>query len=311
MDEFYKIAAAYFKEFEPRSAFPTLKSYHWYLWLLTLASFCYFAYQVFIENLPKSEKPYWSFFITEVLFLVTCALIGIYRFSHTVRTTSEQSDQKPIDRLSAAKRARLEKLFARPSWQFTEARAEIVKLRKLEKAYRSPIDQDLTETLGKLYDPKTKAKFLTFVASAFTLLIGLLSKSEGFDLIKLFKDEGTRSLILAVFQLIVVVLIASVATYVFFRQLLAVLPLIISSLFPALRSDQVVLDYLIRDLIKYQTMKPPVEEPPPQAPVPSEHLTPMTQSQTKSINYNNLLIAALAIQTAYAAWKSTKRRPPQ
>lgn len=307
MDEYYKIAAAYFKEFEPRSAFPTLKNYHWYLWLLTLASFLFFGHQVFIENLPTNQKPYWSFFICEILFLVTCGLIGFHRVRHTAHEVTEQSDQTLADRLGVAKRERLEKLFARPSWQFSEAREEIIKLRKLEKAYRSPLDQDLTETFGKLYDSKTKAKLLTFIASAFTFIIGLLSKSEGFDLVKLFKDDGTRTLIIAIGQLIVVVLLASVATYVFFRQLLTILPLIISSVVPWLRSDQVVLDYLIRDLIKYQTMKPAVEKPPTQSDPPALP----TQSQEKPNLDNKLLIIALAVQAAFSAWQATKRKPPR
>ena len=54
MDEYYKIAAAYFKEFEPRGAFPGLKSGHWYLWALSLAFFIYFGFQ--FNHLSSSQN---------------------------------------------------------------------------------------------------------------------------------------------------------------------------------------------------------------------------------------------------------------
>lgn len=310
MDEYYKLAATYFKEFEPRSAFPGLKTYHWYLWLLTLSSFFYFGYQVFFEELPAGHQPYWSFYISEVLFLVVCGLIGIDRFKHTVRTTSEESEHRPIDRLGIAKRARLEKLFGKPSWQFTEAVEGIAKLRKLERTYRSHIDQGLVESLGKLYSSKTQAKLLTLIASLLTLFIGLLSKSEGFSLTELLNNEGKRTLVIAIGKLLVVTLIASIATYFFFRQMLAILPLIISSLLPELRSDQIILDYVIRDLIKYQTMAPQAPLVQEQQP-PTPMQPPLLQAQTpiESKPYNGFLLAALAIQTAYTAWQSTKRQP--
>lgn len=312
MDEYYKLAAAYFKEFEPRSAFPGSKTYHWYLWLLTLSGFCFFGYQVFFAELPADHKPFWSFYISEVLFLVVCGLIGIYRFKHTVRTTSEESELRPIDRLGIAKCIRLEKLFGKPSWQFTEVVEGITKLRTLEKTFRSPVDQGLVEFMGKLYTPKTQAKLLTLIASLLTLFIGLLSKSEGFSFTELLNNEGTRTLIIAIGKLLVVTLIASIATYFFFRQMLAILPVIISSVLPVLRSDQVILDYVIRDLINYQTMAPQapiVQEQQPQAPIQPAQLQTKTSSEANP--YNGFLLAALVIQTAYTAWQSTKRKPPQ
>ncbi|MBB2776571.1 UNVERIFIED_ORG: hypothetical protein HNP28_001886 [Comamonas terrigena] len=213
MDEHYKLADAYFKEFEPRSAFPGLKNYHWYLWVLTLASFCYFAYQVFVEDLPTEFQPYWSFYISEVLFLVVCGLIGLYRFKHTVRTTSEESELRPIDRLAIAKRARLEKLFGKISWQFTEVVEGITNLRALEKKFRTPFDEGLVEFLERLYTPKTQAKLLALIASLLTLLIGLISKSEGFSLTELLTNEGKRNLVIAISKLILITLVASVAFY--------------------------------------------------------------------------------------------------
>lgn len=312
MDEYYKLADAYFKEFEPRSAFPGLKNYHWYLWVLTLASFCYFAYQVFVEDLPTEFQPYWSFYISEVLFLVVCGLIGLYRFKHTVRTTSEESELRPIDRLAIAKRARLEKLFGKTSWQFTEVVEGITNLRALEKKFRTPFDEGLVEFLESLYTPKTQAKLLALIASLLTLLIGLISKSEGFSLTELLTNEGKRNLVIAISKLILITLVASVAFYFFFRQMLAILPLIISSVLPILRSDQVILDYVIRDLIKYQTMAPQtalVEEPPLQPALQlAQH---QTGSPAEVKPFNGFLLTALVIHTAYTAWQASKHKPPR
>lgn len=312
MDEYYKLAAAYFKEFEPRSSFPGPKNYHWYLWVLTLASFCYFAYQVFFEDLPTEFQPYWSFYISEVLFLIVCALISVYRFKHTVRTTSEESELIPIDRLAIAKRARLEKLFSKPSWQFTEVVEGISNLRALAKKFRSPLDEGLVEFLEKLYTPKTQAKILALIASLLTLFIGLVSKSEGFSLTELLINDSQRALVIAIGNLILITLTASVVFYFFFRQMLAILPIIISSVLPALRSDQVILDYVIRDLIMYQTMPPPVPLMQEQLPQPSVQLAQQVKgSPVEAKPINGFLLAALAMHTAYTAWQASKHRPPK
>lgn len=261
MDEYYKLAAAYFKEFEPRSSFPGLKTYHWYLWSLSLVCFCYFTYVVFAVTLPAGEKTYWKMLVSEVVFLVSCGLISIYRFKKTVRATSEESDLKPFERLNLSKRAHLEKLLGRPAWQFMATAKEIMELRGLEKACRSPGDPALCELLTTIYDPGAKARLLTFITALLGLLVGVLGKSEGFNLLEALSDEGTWSLIKALAQLLVVIFFCSVAAYYAFRQLLEVLPLIFSSLFPNIRSNQTTLDYLIRDLIHFHRMEPPAPQP--------------------------------------------------
>lgn len=268
MDDYYKLAAAYFKEFEPRSSFPGLKTYHWYLWSLSLACFCYFAYVAFAFTLPAGEKTFWKMLVSEVVFLVSCGLIAFYRFKQTVRATSEESDLKPYERLNLSKRVHLEKLLGRPSWQFMTTAKEIMELRGLEKACRSPADPALGEILTKIYDPAAKARLLTFITALLGLLVGVLGKSDGFNLLEALSDEGTWSLIKALAQLLVVIFFCGVATYYAFRQLLEVLPLIFSSLFPNIRSNQTTLDYLIRDLIQLHRMEPPA--PPAAEPEPDE-----------------------------------------
>ncbi|MFD2755395.1 hypothetical protein [Comamonas terrae] len=312
MDEYYKLAATYFKEFEHRSTFPGLKTSHWYLCLLSFSCFVYFAYQTFIGELPPSEKPYWLLFISEILFLGTCWHIGIYRFKHTVRTTSEESDLKPIERLNIAKRIRLEQLFNRPSWQFAEVVEEIAKLRKLEATYRSVIDQSLVEWLERVFNPKALAVLLTLVASALTWFINWISKSDSFSLTGLLNDPSKLQLLTAISMLIAVTVFAIVATYVGLWQLFSIMPLIISAVIPVLRSDYVILNYLIRDLIRCQTMAPQtplMQEPTPQA--PTQHTAQQTGSPIDGKAFSGLVYAALAIHTAYTAWQASKHRPPK
>lgn len=312
MDEYYKLAAAYFKEFEHRSNFPGLKTSHWYLCLLSFSCFVYFAYQTFIGELTPSEKPYWQLLTSEVLFLCICGWIGIYRFKHTVRTTSEESDLKPIERLILAKRIKLEQLFNRPAWQFSEVVEEIAKLRKLEATYRSFMDQSLVEWLERVFNPKVLAALLTLLASALTWFINWISKSDSFSPSGLLKDPSKLELLLAISLLIAVAVFAFVATYVVLWQLFSIMPLIISTVIPVLRSDYVILNYLIRDLIRCQTMPPQaplVQEQPPQ---PSVQLAQQpTGSPAEAKPINGFLLATLAMHTAYTAWQASKHRPPK
>lgn len=312
MDEYYNIAAAYFKEFERRSTFPGLNSYHWYLWLLALCGFAYFAYQTFIAELPSGENSYWQLLTSEIFFLCICVLISVYRFKHTVKATSEASDLRPIERLIIAKRIKLEKLFNRPSWQFTEVVEEIAKLRKLEATYRPFMEQSWVELLGKLFSPKVLATLLTLAASLLAWFINWASKSDSFSLTELLNDHSKLELLVAIAQLIAVTVFSIVATYVLLWQLFSLVPLIISTVIPVLRSDQVIINYLVHDLIRCQTMATQVrlvQEPPPQAPV--QRPTPQTESPIEAKSFNGFLLTSLAVYTAYTAWQTSKHKSPK
>lgn len=310
MDEYHKLAATYFKEFVRRSAFPGLKTWHWYLCLLSFSCFFYLVYQTFLGELPPSERPYWRLLISEIIFLGICWQISIYRLKHTVRATSEESDLKPIERLSIAKRRKLEQLFNRPSWQFTEVVEEIAKLRKLETTYRSVIDQSLVEWLERVFNPQALAVLLTLLASALTWFINWVSKSDSFSLAGLLNDPSKLQLLTAVSMLIAVTVFAIVATYVVLWQFFNAMPLIISAVIPVLQSDYVLLNYLIRDLIRCHTMAPQtplVHEPAPQD--PTQHTAQQTGSPIEEKAFSGLVFAALAIHTAYTAWQASKHRP--
>lgn len=312
MDEYYKLAEAYFKKFEPRSAFPGPNSLHWYLWVLALCSFGYFAYQAFFAELLSSEKPYWLLLTSEILFLCICGWIGIYRFKHIVKTTSEPSDLRPIERLIIAKRIKLEQLFNRPSWQFVEVVEEIAKLRKLETTYSSFMEQSWVGLIGKLFSPKVLATLLTLLASLLTWFVNWVSKSDSFSLTELINDHSKLELLVAIAQLGAVTVFSIVATYVVLWQLFSLVPLIISTVIPALRSDHVILNYLICDLIRCQTIPPQaplVQEQPPQ---PSVQLAQQqTGSPAEAKPINGFLLAALAMHAAYTAWQASKHRPPK
>lgn len=256
MDEYYRLAGAYFKQFEPRSAFPRLNTPHWYLWLVTLCGFVFFAYQTFIAEMPSSDKPYWLLFTSEISFLCVCAWIGFYRFGYIVNATSEESDLRPAQRLTIAKRKQLEQLFNKPSWQFTEVVEGITKLRKLEATYRSFTEQSLLELLGKLFNPKVLAALLTLLTSLLTWFINWLSKNEGFSVSELVTDHNQLTLFIALAKLVTVTVFAILATYVLLWQLFSLVPQMISIAIPVLSSNHAVLNYLIRDLIHCQTLPP-------------------------------------------------------
>ena len=144
MNHYYQIASQYFHKFEGGNFFPGPKSLHWYLWLVSLSGFIYYAYQVFIAA-PKDDLPYLQMIGTETAFLLSCILIALYRFKESVRSNCKPSDMKPIERLHLAKRAQIEALLGCSAGQFIIVSEEIIKLRSLEKAFRSPLDPDLSE----------------------------------------------------------------------------------------------------------------------------------------------------------------------
>lgn len=277
MDEYYKIAAAYFKEFEPRSSFPGLKSIHWYLWALSLASFIYFGHDYVFESEPSFEKTYWQLFASEVAFLLSSGLIAFERFRLTVRATSADSDLKAAERLANAKRERLEALIERPAWKFMAVAKEIIELRALEKACRSASDKDFAELLPKIYDPESKARLLTLMTALIGLVIAFLGKNEALNFMETMGDEGTWAFLKALAQLAVIAFIGCVVSYQVLRQILELVLYLFSSLFPALHNRQVTLDYLLRDLIRLHRMEPPV--PPPIAQVPEETPQPLPRRE--------------------------------
>lgn len=272
MDEYYKLAAAYFKEFEPRSAFPGLKSSHWYLVALSLAFFIYFGYEYFFESTPSFEKTNWQFLASEIALLLSCGLVAFERFRLTVRATSVDSDLRPVEHIAISKRARLEALLERPAWKFMTTAKEIIELRGLEKACRSATDKDFAELWPKIYDPESKSRLLTLITALLGLVITFLAKNEAFNFIEAMSDEGTWALLKALAQLAVITFITCVAGYQVLRQILEFVLYLFSSVFPVLRSRQITLDYLVRDLIQYHRMEPPAlpaaEPEPEKAPSP-------------------------------------------
>ena len=257
MDEYYKIAAAYFKEFEPRSSFPGLKSIHWYLWALSLASFIYFGHEYVFESEPSFEKTYWQLFASEVAFLLSSGLIAVERFRLTVRATSEDSDLRPIERLTMSKRSRLEALLDRPVWKFMATAKEIIELRALEKACRSTSDKDFDELFPKIYDPDSKARLLTLMTALIGLVIAFFGKNEALNFMETMGDEGTWAFLKALTQLAVVTFVACVVAYQVLRQIYELVLYLFSSLFPVLHNRQITLDYLLRDLIRLHRAEPP------------------------------------------------------
>lgn len=274
MDEYYKIAAAYFKEFEPRGAFPSLKSSHWYLWALSLSFFIYFGYEFFFESASSFDKTYWQFFASEVAFLLSCGLIAFERFRLTVRATSADSDLKPVERLANSKRAKLEALLERPAWKFMATAKEIIELRGLEKICRSATDKDFSELWPKIYDPESKARLLTLMTALIGLVIAFLGKSEALNFMETMGDEGTWAFLKALAQLAVVTFIGCVVSYQVLRQILELVLYLFSSLFPVLHNRQVTLDYLLRDLIRFHRMEPPAPPPVVQAPAETALIPP-------------------------------------
>lgn len=272
MDDYYKLAAAYFKEFEPRSSFPGLKSYHWYLSIFLFALFFYFGYEYFFAEMPSEDKPFWQFLGTEVAFLLSCGLIAFERFRLTVRATSADSDTKPVERLANSKREKLEELLERPAWKFMATAKEIIELRALEKTCRTTSDKDFAELFPKIYDPESKARLLTLMTALIGLVIAFLGKSEALNFMETMGDEGTWAFLKALAQLAAVTFIGGVVSYQVLRQILELFLYLFSSLFPVLHNRQVTLDYLLRDLIRFHRMEPLA--PPPVAQAPTETLQP-------------------------------------
>lgn len=287
MNEYYKLAADYFKEFEPRSAFPGLNSYHWYLWAASLAMFFYFGHEYFFGDAPSSLKQGWKLFAAEGIFLLLCVLIAIKRFRLIVRATSEDSDTRPIERLGTAKRARLEKMLSRPAWEFMATAKEIIELRSLEKACSPASDKYLGELWTKIYDPDSKARLLTLVTALLGLVTAVLGKNGAFDLIETLGDESTWALIKALAKLIIVTFVVCIAVYHAFRQFLELLIFLFSSLFPLLHHRQMALDYFVRDLVEYHRMAPAV--------VPAVAQTPVQLSGTPRAPVLGTLIAAVCL----------------
>lgn len=274
MDDYYKLAAAYFKEFEPRSSFPDFKSYHWYLWMLSLAVFFFFGYQVFFAAIPADRKPYVHMFLAETAFLVSCALIALYRFNHTVQATSASSDLKPVERIAFSKREKLEELLERPAWKFMATAKEIIELRALERACRTTSDKDFAELFPKIYDPESKARLLTLMTALIGLVIAFLGKNEALNFMETMGDEGTWAFLKTLVQLAVVTFVACVVAYQVLRQLYELVLYLFSSIFPVLHNRQVTLDYLIRDLIWLHRMEPPAAPPTAQVPEETPHPLP-------------------------------------
>lgn len=199
-------------------------------------------------------------FASEVAFLLTCWSIGIYRFKKTVRLTSPDSDAKPIERLNNAKRSRLETLFNQPSWKFLAIAKEIVELQQFAKNCRSAAEREADSLATKIYDPKSKDRLLNLITALLGLVVGLLGKDEGSDLLNVLSASFTWKDLGAIFSFAAICFFAVLSLRYGLKELLGVLHLLAATLWPSLHTPNIKLSYLVRDLVHCHTPMPPVQE---------------------------------------------------
>ncbi|BDB69126.1 hypothetical protein Cthiooxydans_15380 [Comamonas thiooxydans] len=304
MNNYYRIAARYFEQFEGAKYFPKWWDWRLILLALSLIAFGVAIYWYFFANSPALLDR-WPVLVPELIGILASYSILAYRHQALVADLPDDEDAEREFKVHHAKRKALAKLTDSKPSEFIQLLEEIKKLQALEQELRSKMDPSFLKTFWNFINhpllPKVGALLLIAIGIAFGKVENLTNLNPG----QFINSPITLSMLWATLQLIAGLVIIGVMLYMLTGQLLELAALLISIKWPSKHGNATVLEYMKRDLIKYY-----IPEPKPTAvgkvDVEQPHVAePERQAEPTSLG---VAIAALGIKALYTAWLN--RKPP-
>lgn len=308
MNNYYQLAAQYFQRFEKAEFFPKFKDKRVLAFCIFSAMFLASLFVMFATNtLPV---PAWllkvAMFGSELVAIL--AAYGILNHKQkTMASTfpsdgSEDEDQK----IQRARQTALVEITGKQPSEFLNLLQDIKKLRALEQEHRSRLDPDFWKSFIAFLTHPFWPRLLSGLLVVGGVLFGKPEKLLDINLAEIVNNTHTISKLWDLLQISAAGLFLGFLLYLLTRQLLELAAILISTKWPSKQGNSTMLNYFMRDLIKYYLPEQKVLPPP----TPALTVQQQTSTTAEPKLYSCLTIAALALQAAYIGWQSIKRRPP-
>ena len=304
MNNYYRIAARYFEQFEGAKYFPKWWDWRSILLALSLLAFGAAIYWYFFASSPALLDR-WPVLVPELVVILASYLIIDYRNKALAADLPDDENVEREFKVHHAKRKALIKLTDSKPSEFLQLLDEIKKLQALEQELRSKMDPSFRKTFWNFVNhpllPKVGALLLIAIGIAF----GKIENLTNLNPEQFINSPITLSMLWAALQVIAGLVIIGVMLYMLTGQLLELAALLISIKWPSKLGNATVLEYMKRDLIKYYVPEPkPAADAKVDAAQPHV-IEPERQAEATSLG---VAIAALGIKTLYTAWLNSK--PP-
>lgn len=304
MNNYYRIAARYFEQFEGAKYFPKWWDWRSILLALSLVAFGAAIYWYFFASSPALLDT-WPVLVPELVAILASYSIIAYRNKGLLADLPDDENVEREFKVHHAKRKALIKLTDSKPSEFLQLLDEIKKLQALEQELRSKIDPSFWKTFWNFVNHPLLPKVGGLLLIAIGIAFGKVENITNLNPERFINSPITLSMLWAALQVIAGLVIIGVMLYMLTGQLLELAALLISIRWPSKHGNATVLEYMKRDLIKYY-----VPEPKPAVDVKVDAaqphvIEPERQAEPTSLG---IAIAALGIKALYTAWLNSK--PP-
>lgn len=306
MNNYYRIAARYFEQFEGAKYFPRWWNWRSILLVLSLIAFGAAIFWYFFASSPALLDR-WPVLVPELIVILTSYSILAYRHQALVADLPDDENVEREFKVHHAKRKALSELTDSKPAEFLQLLDEIKKLQALEQELRSKIDPGFWKTLWSFINHPLLPKVGALILIAIGIIFGKLDNLTNLNPGQFTDNPITLPMIWAALQAIFGLIIIGVLLFLLTRQLLALAALLISIKWPSKHGNAAVLEYMKRDLIKYYAPNP---KPKPTAETKADAAQPPSVKLSNQAEPTSLgvTIAALGIKALYTAWLNSK--PP-
>lgn len=308
VNHYYKLAAIYFQRFEKSGLFPKLSDASFICFgvfssVFLLCVFLILAPNVFSGFAFMSYLPSWLLKVALYAFEIGALFSAAFILKHKQKALAESLPYNGMDgeqKIQHAKKSALIEITGRPSSDFLELLQDIKKLQALGQEHRSNLDPEFWRTFWTFFTHPIWARLVSALLAVVAFLVGKPDKLFDINLTEILSNAQTLAKISAHALLLIALLILAFVLYLLIRQLLELASILISTKWPSQQGNNTMLNYLMRDLIKFYTPETKVQ---PKLDAPEQSTPPATESKSSSF-----LIAAVALHSLYAAWQSNKRK---
>lgn len=304
MNNYYRIAARYFEQFEGAKYFPKWWDWRSILLVLSLVAFGSAIYWYFFAS-PPALLDRWPVLVPELVAILAAYSIIAYRNKGLLADLPDDENIEREFKVHHAKRKALIKLTDSKPSEFLQLLDEIKKLQALEQELRSKIDPSFWKTFWNFVNHPLLPKIGGLLLIAIGIAFGKVENITNLNPERFINSPITLSILWAALQVIAGLVIIGVMLYMLTGQLLELAALLISIRWPSKHGNATVLEYMKRDLIKYY-----VPEPKPTAVAKVDAVQPHVAEPERQAEPTSLgvAIAALGIKALYTAWLN--RKPP-
>lgn len=175
MDEYMKLAGAYFNQFEGRQLYPGWRSPLPWMWLISLALWLHALLQFVLGHFSwKWSIPH--IVVTEIIFIFFSVAIAEHKKKSIMRAFHLRFGGE-MPNIRECRRLALNALCPESRGDFLKVAKECTELQSLKNANRAFSDMDMSYWARKVYDPESKGRLISIFLAGVALCVALLVKS--------------------------------------------------------------------------------------------------------------------------------------